>query len=137
MFDVLALGGILLAMQERTWLARGLSWGPLRALGRISYGFYIFHDIPHTLYERAVGMLAARLPFEINEDAVVAVLAFVCTVIMASLSYRFLERPFLQLKNRWAPSGAGQPPVAKEMELLPVPALIEELPAEQEHALVP
>ncbi|HEY0309488.1 MAG TPA: acyltransferase [Acidobacteriaceae bacterium] len=117
MFDVLAVGSILLAMQERTWLARGLSWAPLRALGRISYGFYLFHDIPHTLYDRAVRLLAARLPFEINEQVVVAVLAFVCTVVLASLSYRFLERPFLQLKNRWAPSGAERHSVAGNLEL--------------------
>jgi len=120
MFDVLALGAILLAMQEWTWLARGLSWTPLRALGRISYGFYILHDIPHTLYDRAVAILAERLPFEVNETIVVAVLAFVCTVALASLSYHFLERPFLRLKNRWAPSSTGVQPVAGEQKLAPV-----------------
>jgi peptidoglycan/LPS O-acetylase OafA/YrhL len=107
-------------MQEWTWLARGLSWTPLRALGRISYGFYILHDIPHTLYDRAVAILAERLPFEVNETIVVAVLAFVCTVALASLSYHFLERPFLRLKNRWAPSSTGVQPVAGEQKLAPV-----------------
>lgn len=105
MVDVAALGALLMAMQERTWMARALSWAPLRALGRISYGFYVFHDIPHNLYVRAVSLASARLPFGINEDAAVAVLAFVCTVTMAALSYKFLERPFLQLKNKWGVAG--------------------------------
>jgi len=119
MFDVLALGGILLAMQEKTWLARGLSWRPLRALGRISYGFYVFHDIPHTLYDRAVSMLADRTPFEFNEQMVVAVLAFGCTIVMAMLSYRFIESPFLRMKNKWAPGtkpGRGKPVIEAEPE---------------------
>jgi peptidoglycan/LPS O-acetylase OafA/YrhL len=101
MVDVAALGALLMAMQERTWMARALSWAPLRALGRISYGFYLFHDIPHNFYIRAVSLASARLPFEINDEAAVAVLAFICTVTMAALSYRFLERPFLKLKNKW------------------------------------
>lgn len=137
MFDVLALGGILLAMQERTWVALALSWAPLRALGRISYGFYIFHDIPHTLYSRAVGMLADRLPFAINEDAVVAVLAFVCTVAIASLSYKFLERPFLQLKNKWAPSAVGKQLVEPRKKPVPAGTLIEELPVKAVVPLIP
>jgi peptidoglycan/LPS O-acetylase OafA/YrhL len=108
MVDVAALGALLLAMQERTWVARALSWTPLRALGRISYGFYVFHDIPHNFYIRAVSLATAWLPFKINgdgEQAVVAVLAFICTVTMAALSYKFLERPFLRLKNRWGVAG--------------------------------
>lgn len=106
MFDVLALGAILLAMQEKTLGARMLCWRPLRALGRISYGFYLFHDIPHELYDRAATWMVAYLPFALDREAVTApvsaVLAFCCTIVLASLSFRFIERPFLRLKNRWA-----------------------------------
>jgi len=83
-----------------------LCWRPLRALGRISYGFYLFHDIPHELYDRAATWMVACLPFALDREAVTApvsaVLAFCCTIVLASLSFRFIERPFLRLKNRWA-----------------------------------
>jgi peptidoglycan/LPS O-acetylase OafA/YrhL len=106
MFDVLGLGAILLAMQEKTLGARMLCWRPLRALGRISYGFYLFHDIPHELYDRAATWMVARLPFALHWQAVTAtvtaVLAFCCTILLAKASFRFIEQPFLRLKNRWA-----------------------------------
>jgi len=110
MFDVLALGCILLAMQERTWLARMLSWRPLRALGRISYGFYVFHDIPHMFYARAVDLFTDHFSYDFSDPQVmgmVAVLAFTCTLVLAGLSYRLIERPFLKLKNKWAPTTAA------------------------------
>jgi len=103
-FDAAGLGAILLAMRERTWLARGLSWRPLRALGRMSYGFYIYHDIPHCWYIRWAGMLGDRFPAldgDVTQKALVAVGGFACTLAITMASYRWVERPFLRMKNRW------------------------------------
>jgi peptidoglycan/LPS O-acetylase OafA/YrhL len=63
----------------------------LRWVGRISYGAYIFHDIPHLLYQRlATALHIPTWP-----------LALVCTFALAWLSFRFVETPFLNLKNRF------------------------------------
>ena len=61
-------------------------------LGKISYGLYVFHklcqfSIPHFGLRGAVLNAAASL---------------VATVACAALSYRFLEKPFLKLKERFA-----------------------------------
>ena len=106
--DAAALGIILLSMRETSLVARGLSWSPLRALGRISYGFYIFHDIPHLFYAEIVARWLARRPTGISRvlsaEGWTSLLALVGTIILATLSYKFLEEPFLRLKNRWAPN---------------------------------
>lgn len=73
-----------------------LRW--LRALGVISYGAYVFHDIPHDAYFR----IARRLPFNIPDTT--AVIGLIGTIILATLSYRFLESPFLRLKDRFTRS---------------------------------
>ncbi len=66
------------------------SWGPLRWVGRISYGAYVFHDIPHLFYLRLAGQNAYAA----------ALLGLTCTLALAALSYRVLEAPFLRLKTR-------------------------------------
>jgi len=65
---------------------------PLAYLGRISYGLYIFHIPVLTALEPFTGLIrwVMRLP-----------LAFGLTLAVATLSYRFLEQPFLQLKERF------------------------------------
>jgi peptidoglycan/LPS O-acetylase OafA/YrhL len=41
---------------------------------------------------------------------VVAILAFCGTLLLASLSFRFLERPITNLKDRWFPlKPSGEP----------------------------
>jgi peptidoglycan/LPS O-acetylase OafA/YrhL len=69
---------------------------PLAWLGRISYGFYLLHQIPHDAY----GMLAHRL-FGTQRDINVptTVIAFIGTLVLAALSFHFYEKPFLRLKR--------------------------------------
>jgi peptidoglycan/LPS O-acetylase OafA/YrhL len=78
---------------------------PLRWIGRISYGAYVFHDIPHTSYadltmnvgkHSSLGAMHPMLFF--------LTVSLTCTLLLASLSYRFFESPFLRLKERWAHS---------------------------------
>ncbi len=71
------------------------SW--LVYLGRISYGLYIFHLLSLTLMAQQSSLLGIPLNFERR-----FVLSFVLTVILAAASYRWLERPFLRLKERFA-----------------------------------
>lgn len=55
-------------------------------MGRITYGLYVFHDIPHPIYDD----IAVRLHYDSNRA--VALLALVCTCIIAWLSFHFSRR---------------------------------------------
>ena len=81
-------------------LARLLNLRPLRYLGKISYGLYVFHDMFHDAY-----ILAAKKLFPHHLGAthpfLVAAIALPCTLLLASLSFRFFESPFLRLKARY------------------------------------
>lgn len=94
LFPVVALacGGILwAALSARdSWLAHPA----LVALGRISYGLYVVHLASLRLLE------PLWWPWR-------GVLALAVSVAIASLSYRFLERPFLRLKARFTYIGSA------------------------------
>ncbi len=70
-----------------TWVVR---------LGKVSYGLYLLH---------LVGLLIAKSLFHpISGTAILATKAvgFVLTIILAFASYRWVESPFLRLKDRFA-----------------------------------
>ncbi|HEY9501865.1 MAG TPA: acyltransferase, partial [Pyrinomonadaceae bacterium] len=73
-----------------TWLAY---------LGRISYGLYVFHLFALTLMSEllVVPLLQIQLNFERR-----LLFSFLLTVILAAVSYRWLEQPFLRLKKRFS-----------------------------------
>ena len=48
--DLLAALLLLEAIRPRSLVYRVLSLRPMRWLGRISYGAYVWHDIPHSIY---------------------------------------------------------------------------------------
>jgi peptidoglycan/LPS O-acetylase OafA/YrhL len=92
--DLLFAGIVILAIQPGTWVYRGFKASWLRFIGRTTYGAYVLHDIPHMYY----GALTLHLPYP---TIAAKVLALVCTFVLAALSYRFFETPFLNLKERW------------------------------------
>ena len=69
--------------------------GACTYLGRISYGLYVFHLV----FIDAFGVAAAHDPLArlVRIGAALAV-----TIAVAACSYRFLELPFLRLKDRFA-----------------------------------
>gem|GEM_PF-163129 len=94
-----ALAVLLLAIDEGSPLQRLLRWRPLMYLGRISYGLYVLHLIPLPF----VGTFSKRYlaPHHLAWTMPIFYLGFV--VVLASLSFRFLESPFLRLKSVLAP----------------------------------
>lgn len=74
-------------------LVRGIErWPkPIVYLGKISYGLYVFH-LPILIAVRHIHFLI--LPAKL-------VVALALTIVVASLSYKWYESPFLRLKERY------------------------------------
>jgi peptidoglycan/LPS O-acetylase OafA/YrhL len=81
---------------ERSLVARALSWRPLRLLGTVSYGVYLWHwPVNVFLSPERVHMHAFALH----------ALRFTVTFAIAIASYRFLERP---IRRHGVPFGRPQ-----------------------------
>ncbi len=77
-----------------------VSFAPLGWLGRISYGFYIFHILLQPIFD----YFAARLTHSTAGSyyqTVRLLVAFPITLIVAWLSFHLLEFPFLLRKRRY------------------------------------
>lgn len=80
-----------------------LKW--MRHLGKTSYGLYVYHfgliffagrirDVMSVTYDQAQFLTAA--------------LALVGTILLASLSFKYIEKPILNLKDKYFPSSPGK-----------------------------
>lgn len=88
---------------------------PLRAVGRISYGLYIYHvPIFH------VGGVWGSDPFALPTPARVAIVIGL-TFLVSSISYRFIERPLLAVGRRFRPGADGAAADEAELRWRPVP----------------
>ncbi len=70
----------------------------MRYLGKISYGLYVYH-FPIIYF---AGRIRDVIP-DMSEPVaklLTAIISFAATLLIASLSYRFLEQPLLSLKDR-------------------------------------
>ena len=106
-FAVSALASVSLLVAFLTTNSRLLYLPPftwLVYLGRISYGLYVFHLLALALMSKFsfIPVLQIQLNFELR-----LLCSFLLTVILAAVSYRWLEQPFLRLKKRFSyrPSG--------------------------------
>jgi peptidoglycan/LPS O-acetylase OafA/YrhL len=104
-YPVAALGAVALFLatlhhggpptSARSWRMWGLR--PLVYLGRISYGLYVFHILGLMISDYTVQHQDSSLLRYLFRNAV----AFAITVLLAAISYRWLEAPFLTLKQRF------------------------------------
>jgi peptidoglycan/LPS O-acetylase OafA/YrhL len=76
-------------------LAGLLASAPVIYLGRISYGLYVFHELGLLCASAIAGRGDSPRSWLVH-----AGLAFFLTMAMAATSYRWLEGPFLRLKER-------------------------------------
>jgi peptidoglycan/LPS O-acetylase OafA/YrhL len=97
-YTVLAAGcaSLVLACVFSTAAERVLGFAPVRYLGRISYGIYVYHLAAIFAAIKLLELL------RISEPILGFGAALIITIAVASLSYHTLERPFLRLKARFA-----------------------------------
>ena len=87
---------LLGALGTETILGRFFGNRLIVYLGRISYGLYVFHGLSIAVIDRfgpsgrEFSSLAIRKGF-----------AMALTILLAAVSYRWIERPFLRLKDRF------------------------------------
>jgi peptidoglycan/LPS O-acetylase OafA/YrhL len=81
-------------IREDSVLNRLLSFRIIRRIGVISYGMYLYHMF--TIYVVRVALDRVNVKF----PAALFVLGLLLTIVVAELSYRFYEMPFLRLKDR-------------------------------------
>lgn len=76
-------------------LARILEWRPLAYVGTVSYGIYLLHMFVVHVARRVLVAIGAA------DNHLLFLLSLAGTVAAAGLSYRYFERPLLQLKDRF------------------------------------
>ena len=72
-------------------------------VGNISYGIYVIHPLLIFLSSYAYRMLNIDLPIWL-QSSIIYIYTIVATIIVANLSYNYIEKPFLKLKNKFAES---------------------------------
>jgi peptidoglycan/LPS O-acetylase OafA/YrhL len=83
---------------------RFLEWSPMRYIGRISYGLYVYHQ-PIIWFAFRIQDLGVNDKYV---QPIATTISFFATLLVASVSYRFLEKPILNLKDRYFPRTAEE-----------------------------
>jgi len=112
--DLFAACVMVMALESGSVTCRLFSLRPLRWLGRVSYGAYVFHDILHIELMRLVTYYHYAGHWRYR----VAALALGLTMLAAWASFRWFEMPFIRLKDRWTRQSA-------DMEVEPSQAALE------------
>ena len=90
---------ILAVIQPEAWVYRICHLRPMRSLGRVSYGLYMFHLPVLVCLSQVLSRIHTHHPWIGRPTLVNAIAATVATVILSYLSFHFYEKRFLRLKN--------------------------------------
>jgi len=107
---------IIFCIVREKMLVRSFEWPVLRYLGKISYGLYVYH-FPIVWFAwriRDVWSMQESLAKPLT-----AIIALAATIIVASLSYFLMERPILNLKEKYFPREPSEEPVQAQGAALP------------------
>lgn len=106
-FALTFFGGMLLVLtRPAAYLSRAMHWAWLRGTGRIAYGLYVIHY--------PVSWALARPSIAHRVGLAAPVLYLSLTVGIARLSWRYLESPFLALKDRFSGRARSSPQAAPQ-----------------------
>lgn len=103
------------------WIKKFLENKRVVYLGKISYGLYIYHNFIHPLLIQSVNKLYSNLTFKRyfekiyynthltffknfvnnNGSILMVILLFSLTILVASISWRYIEKPINQLKEKF------------------------------------
>jgi peptidoglycan/LPS O-acetylase OafA/YrhL len=89
---------IVYGVARKGFFRFALEWRPLRYLGKISYGLYVYH------YGMIAVVGAVFRKYDLDyglRSPQYLVVALAATVLLASLSFRFMEKPLIDLKDRF------------------------------------
>lgn len=93
------MGFVYLALSPASHVHRWCQAAWLRHIGKYSYGLYVFHQMFIVLYWKLFRDPLEALGWSLPAvQAVYHVLAFAATYGLARLSWRFIEKPFLEMK---------------------------------------
>lgn len=93
-YPAIAIASVMLIAASRSDTKPSALARPIIYLGRISYGLYVFHAA-------CIALLRYRGEPSVTAYAASVLEAFLLTVVIAAVSYEFLEKPFLLLKERF------------------------------------
>ena len=102
-FPLADIGALMLFL---AFLGARIAWQPLVYLGQISYGLYVYHLLALDVTKVALLKFTGNCPFW--ERGIIGLLV---TTALAALSYRYLEKPFLRLKDRLVVYRRATPPL--------------------------
>jgi len=96
-YTVVACGCVLVVVASQAQMFHDsiLASRPLRYLGKISYGIYVYHVICIAAVSKAMAY------FGLSNHFGVLLAGLLVTIMVSSISYYLLERPFLKLKERF------------------------------------
>ena len=95
---------------------RFLETKPLRYLGKISYGLYVYHLAIIWFVGRIRDVIEIQEP---TAKFLTAVIGFVVSVAVASLSYFALEKPILNLKDKYFALKPSDPKEGRSVKTTP------------------
>ncbi len=98
LIDIFAAALVVALIEPRGVLFRIFNLNWLRRLGKVSYGFYVFHDLFHNLYASIAHRLTHSHGPSLNLTSLIALTG---TLLLSFLSYRYFETPFLRLKRHF------------------------------------
>ena len=87
--------GLVATTESSGRINRILGSTPMRYLGKISYGLYVFHVVALAFVVAVLNRMA------IYDPVAIAVAGLIVTIAISALSYALYEKPFLKLKRRF------------------------------------
>jgi peptidoglycan/LPS O-acetylase OafA/YrhL len=106
-------------VRETNVLAPLLSLWPMRRIGVVSYGIYLYHLLVMHFVVKGLEAVGAAQGHSIFVGTALG------TWVVAEMSYRLFEVRFLALKARFAPVAPQNAPIARAVTRTPTPSLDE------------